>query len=295
MKNKRYLYNEMAKIIRIKNARLFKRRLTESEMLAGLPYCYGTQDEQGRLSELGAVGNGGVVVFNGRHIGRGVQIVAANKEFVDLALPLPSTGFDVDVLYDLAKSIARKWSSKTIIDVDIEKAIPLQDVDVLRERDYAANVELLNKADSFKQSVVKLPCVMHPISIDAQTLKSFGTKETYALFAEYLHSRQRISAYYSSAVIGSLPGVEGVSGYYVLIDDGDMILPIKPDAAYKDGDEMRECDHYLVAFGSGSALLKADFDKFINKVPANLIEPFDAGHWHIKPLSRELLESLFNS
>lgn len=283
----------MARIIHIKNSKLIKRKLSVQEMLSGLSYHFGTQDEYGRMAELDAIGQGPVIVYDDNHIGRGVQIVEANKKFVKLALPFPSTRYDVEVFYNLAYNIARQWSSKSIVDVDYEQDVLLQDIDSLKERDIETNIELLSNADSFKFDVVLIHSAFHPISIDSQTLQSFGTKESYALFADYLHSRQEIGAYYCRAVIASLPGLDGVSGLYVLIDGGDTIIPIKPDAKYSTDEGIKECDHYFIAFNSESGILKAEYASFITKVPANSIEQFDASHWHLKPMSRELLESLF--
>ena len=283
----------MARIIRIKNSKLIKRKLSVQEMLSGLSYHFGTQDEYGRMAELDAIGNGPVIVYDDNHIGRGVQIVESSNKFVELALPFPSTSYDVEVFYNLAKNIARQWSSKSVVDVDFEQDVQLPDIDSLIDRDDEKNIEFLSKADSFKLDVFQLPSAFHPISIDSETLKSFGTKETYSLFADYLHSRQEVGAYYCRALTASLPGLDGVSGIYVLIEDGDTIIPIKPDAKYSTDEGAKVCDHYLIAFNSESGLLKTEYASFITKVPANYIEQFDATHWHLKPMTRELLESLF--
>lgn len=262
-------------------------------MLSGLSYHFGTQDEYGRMAQLDAIGNGPVIVYDDHHIGRGVQIVKANNKFVELALPIPSTSYDVEVFYNLANNIARQWSSKSIVDVDYEQDVLLPDIDSLKERDIEKNIEFLNNADSFKLDVFQLPSAFHPISIESHILQSFGTREAYALFADYLHSRQEIGAYYCRALTASLPGLDGVSGIYVLIEDGDTIIPIKPDAKYNSAEGIKECDHYLIAYNSESGILKTEYASFITKVPANSIEQFDASHWHLKPMSRELLESLF--
>ena len=283
----------MARIIRVKNLKLIKQKLSVQEMLSGLSYHFGTQDEYGRMAELDAIGNGPVIVYDDNHIGRGVQIVESSNKFVELALPFPSTSYDVEVFYNLAKNIARQWSSKSVVDVDFEQDVPLPDIDSLIDRDDEKNIEFLSKADSFKLDVFQLPSAFHPISIDSETLKSFGTKETYSLFADYLHSRQEVGAYYCRALTASLPGLDGVSGIYVLIEDGDTIIPIKPDAKYSTDEGAKVCDHYLIAFNSESGLLKTEYASFITKVPANYIEQFDATHWHLKPMTRELLESLF--
>ena len=283
----------MARVIHIKNFKLIKRKLSVQEMLSGLSYHFGTQDEYGRMAQLDAIGNGPVIVYDDHHIGRGVQIVEANNKFVELALPIPSTSYDVEVFYNLANNIARQWSSKSIVDVDYEQDVLLPDIDSLKERDIEKNIEFSSNAGSFKFYVFQLPSAFHPISIESHILQSFGTREAYALFADYLHSRQEIGAYYCRALTASLPGFDGVSGIYVLIEDGDTIIPIKPDAKYNSAEGVKECDHYLIAYNSESGILKTEYASFITKVPANSIEQFDASHWHLKPMSRELLESLF--
>lgn len=245
------------------------------------------------MAELGATGDGTVIVYNANHIGRGVQIVESNNKFVELALPFPSTCYDIDVCYDLAKNIARQWSSKSIVDVDYEQDVLIQDIDSLKGRDNEKNIEFLNNADSLKLDVFQIPSAFHPISIDLQTIKSFGTKDTYALFSDYLHSRQAIEAYYCRVIIASYPELGGIIGLYPLSADIDIIVPIKPEAMYDSDDGVKECDQYYMAFPLDAELLKVDYDTFIAKVPANLIEQFDATHWHLKPMSRELLDALF--
>lgn len=89
----------MARVIHIKNFKLIKRKLSVQEMLLGLSYHFGTQDEYGRMAQLDAIGNGPVIVYDDHHIGRGVQIVEANNKFVELALPIPSTSYDVEVFH----------------------------------------------------------------------------------------------------------------------------------------------------------------------------------------------------
>ena len=286
-------YNKMKRIIRVKNARLIKRVLTVNEVLEGLPYSYGTQDEYGRMEKVGCIGNGEVIVYNADRIGRGVQIIKSNKQFIELALRLPSTSYDVDVLYDLAKNIARQWSSKRIVDVDSGQKVLLSDIITLKDRDNDININLLSYTYSFDPYIVVCPSVFYPISIDSHTIKSFGTKETYSLYADYLHSRQTIEAYYCRVIIASYPELGGIIGLYPLSADIDIIVPIKPEAMYDSDDGVKECDQYYMAFPSDAELLKVDYDTFIAKVPANLIEQFDATHWHLKPMSRELLDALF--
>ena len=165
----------MARIIHIKNFKLIKRKLSVQEMLSGLSYHFGTQDEYGRMAQWDAIGNGPVIVYDDHHIGRGVQIVEANNKFVELALPLPSTSYDVEVFYNLANNIARQWSSKSIVDVDYEQDVLLTDIDSLKERDIEKNIEFLSNEGSFKFDVSQLPSAFYPISIEAHTLQSFGT------------------------------------------------------------------------------------------------------------------------
>ena len=111
--------------------------------------------------------------------------------------------------------------------------------------------------------------------------------------ANHIYLYLEIGAYYCRAVFASLPGLDGVSGLYVLIEDGDTTISIKPDAKYSTDEGIKECDHYFIAFNSESGILKTEYASFITKVPANSIEKFDASHWHLKPMSRKLIESLF--
>ena len=159
----------MARVIHIKNFKLIKRKLSVQEMLSGLSYHFGTQDEYGRMAQLDVIGNGPVIVYDDHHIGRGVQIVEANNKFVELALPIPSTSYDVEVFYNLANNIARQWSSKSIVDVDYEQDVLLTDIDSLKiedcgncsiNDDYGKSFINLDAKGTFQGALLALICML---------------------------------------------------------------------------------------------------------------------------------------
>ena len=88
-------------------------------------------------------------------------------------------------------------------------------------------------------------------------------------FAQYLHEKQEIDAYYTRGLLTSLPYMEGISSLYVLIDQGICILPFNPEDSYRDGDNVKECDNYHIAYWYGEDLLRMDYDAFLEIVSSS--------------------------
>ncbi|MBO7604375.1 MAG: DUF4299 family protein [Bacteroidales bacterium] len=252
-------------------------------------------DEYDRMVEFDKIGDGPVVVYDRDHIGRGVQIEELSKKQVKLSLPLPATTYDINVLYYLARRAAELWGNNVIIDPDWENRISLDDIDTPKKADYGSSIKILASWPSSDPGPTCLPCALFPICIESKTLEAFGSETNYDAFAQYLHERQKIDAYYTRGLLTSLPDMEGISSLYVLIDQGICILPFKPKDFYRDGDDVKECDDYLIAYWHGENLLKMEYDVFLEKVSTEKKKPFDASHWQLSAMSKEELVAIFNS
>lgn len=73
------------------------------------------------------------------------------------------------------------------------------------------------------------------------------------------------------------------------------ILPFKPKDSYQDGDDVKECDNYLIAYLHGENLLKMNYDAFLENVSQEKKKPFDDSHWLLSAMSEEKLVAIFNS
>ena len=287
----------MAKILITRNNNLIKKALSLDELIAGSGYSFGTLDEYNRMVEFGAIGNGPIVVYDCKHIGRGVEILELSKKQLKLSLPLPATAYDIDVLYYLARRAAELWECRVINDPEGDiRRISLDDVDAHKKADYDSNIRILANWFSLDPGVTMLPCAMFPISIEGKTLESFGSELSYDGFAKYLHERQENDAYYTRGLLTSLPDMDSVSSLYVLIDQSICILPFEPKDFYRDEDNsVKECENCFVAYWQGENLLKMDYHAFLENVPSKRKKPFDASNWQLSPMSEEELVAIFNA
>ena len=288
-------YQIMSRDLIVRNNHLIKKPLSIDDLVYGSTYAYGTLDEYDRMVEFDKIGDGPVVVYDRDHIGRGVQIEELSKKQVKLSLPLPATAYDIDVLFHLAQRAAELWGNNLIIDPDYESRINLDDIGSQKKADYESSIGILASWPSSDPGPTCLPCALFPISVENKTLEAFGSETNYDVFAQYLHERQKIDAYYTRGLLTSLPDVEGVSSLYVIIDQGICILPFKPKDSYRDGDDVKECDNYLIAYWHGENLLKMEYDAFLEKVSTEKKKPFDASHWQLPAMSEDELVAIFNS
>lgn len=286
----------MAREIKIKNHKFIKKALDIKTVLEGLNYGYGVMDENCRMAEWDSVGNGLVTIYDRDHIGRGVEIVDINnKKEIELSLPMPATSYDVDVLYTLAGRIAKLWDSGYILDEDYGEKVSLKDLGNLRERDYGVNIGILAHADQFDDPM-SFPSAIFPIAIENKVLQSFGDKEHYDGFAAFLHEKQSMDVYYMAPLLARLPGTDGISAIYCLIDDAPCVAPTEPLVRYTDPNGQHlTCNQYFFAYNSANPehMYFIDFATFLKRIPKESVSPFDVKHLLLGPFSDEALKELF--
>lgn len=281
----------MSRDLTIRNDAFLKKALSLEKLIEGSNLSYGTMDGQDRMEKLRTIGDGPVVVFDQDHIGRGVQVTEISRKSLKLSLPLPATSYDIDALYLLAGRAAALWSRSRVEDPDNDRVISPSEMEEHRKADYRSNIEILSKLHSTPSEPVTLPCAFFPISIEGETLSSFASEKTYGGFARYLHERQETGAFFSCGIIASFPDRAGTTSIYVVIDQGVTILPYKPRDMYREGEESKECDNYLIAYKYRGSLLTMDYDAFTKKVPPERKSPFDATHWQLSAMDEEELAS----
>ena len=285
----------MSRDLIVRNNHLIKKPLSINDLIDGSTYAYGTLDEYDRMVEFDKIGDGPLIVYDRNHIGRGVQIEELSKKQIKLSLPLPATAYDIDVLYYLARKAAERWGNNVIIDPDWENRFGLNDIDTHKKADYGSSIKILASWPLSDPGTTCLPCALFPISIENKSLGAFGSETNYDGFARYLHERQEIDAYYTRGLLTSLPDVEGVSSLYILVDQGICILPFKPKNSYRDGDDVKECDKYFIAYWHGENLMKMEYNVFLESVSPEKKKPFDASHLQLSAMSEEELVAIFHS
>ena len=284
----------MSREICIKNPRLIKKSLPIESLFEGLPYEYGVTDENYRMTDFGEIGEC-LTVFDRNHIGRGVQITdPENKKEIQLNLPLPATSFDIDILYTLAKRIAQLWGANYIIDNDYDKKVSIDDLDSQKKMDCDGCIRVLANEGRTNDTVV-LPCALFPISFKPELLQAFGDTDHYDAFAEYLHEKQSIGAWFAVPHLEQLPDMNGVVAWYLLLSEVPCIVPSEPAVSYQDAEgQVHRVEQFMFYYKSTTkGTLKADYGSLLKRIPKESIRLFDVDHLLISPLSDDNLTNLF--
>ena len=284
----------MSKTIEIRNGRLFKKKLSFPELTGGdSSILFGVMDEHYRNTVNVTGDDGPVVLFHVDHIGRGVQIVARNKHLVQLRLPAPSTSYDIALFCDMVARVAKVWGASSFYDVDSGDEIPLTGLDHFKEELAAEQKTALLSLASTGNDPLTLPCGFLPISFHPGELRHFAADMDS--FAMFLHSRQEMAPYYSIGLLASDPSGSPV-GKYVVLDDSYCVIPIEPDVKVESGGKMRAVENYRVTYcpeTDGGKAWEMPYQSFVDAVPAEYKQSFDATHLLLLPMPPEMLASVF--
>lgn len=280
----------MAREIFIHNARLFKKSLGLAEIIGENKYEVSYLDENMRMTSQKS--ESGVTLLSDRsRLGRGVQVVESDKNAVHLAVNLPCTKEDIQMLYNVSRRIASLWKSDSIM-VDDSK-VSLTDIEKMEEHDIAMNKGLLSDAPSvFGEDYATLYCVTLPICIPVKQLQ--GYSEDYHGFSQYLDERQKLGSFFSCPIFYSLDGE--IVSIYVGLSDGAFILPNKPQMSFMNDGKEVPCDRALVAIPEvfpDEKISKLDYQTFVDRIPKEKLSEFDCQHMLVSSLSIEELQSIF--
>ena len=282
----------MSREVFIHNSRLFKKSLSLADIIGDSPYEVSYLDEHMRMT--GQEGESCfTLLYDGNCIGRGVQVVENNKNTIHLAVNLPCTQEDVQMLYKVSRRIASLWKSDSII-VE-ETKVALSEIEQVEEQDIALNKSILiNAPKVFGNEYATLFCAILPICVPVTQLQ--GYSDNYQGFSHYLNEKQEIGAFYSCPLICSLDG-ELVS-IYVGISDGKFILPYTPQMSFKEEGNEVQCNRALIAipevFPDGT-ISQLDYQTFIDRIPKEKKTEFDCQHILVSNLSNKELQSIFGN
>lgn len=220
-----------------------------------------------------------------------MQVVENNKNTIHLAVSLPCTQEDVQVLYKVSTRIASLWKSDSIT-VDGAK-VSISEIEEVEESDIAKNKSLLGDVPTMSADDVTLFCATLPICVHVTQLKCYS--ENYQGFSQYLNEKQQIGAFYSYPIFCSLNG-ELVS-IYVGISDGAFILPYTPQMSFKKEENEVQCNRALIAISDvfpDRKLSQLDYQTFIDRIPKEKKTEFDCQHILVTNLSNKDLQSIFD-
>jgi len=280
----------MAREVFIHNSRWFKKSLSLEDIKGESTYHVSYLDSNMRMTTQKSESSF-TLLFDGNCIGRGVQVVENTKDTIHLAVNLPCTQEDVQMLYNVSRRIASLWKSDSII-VE-ETKVSLTEIEKMEEHDIAMNKSLLGDAPKlFGDDYATLYCVTLPICIPVKQLQ--GYSDDYQGFSQFLDEKQGLGAFYSCPIFYTLNGE--VISLYVGISEGEFILPNKPQMSFMNDGKEVQCDKALIAIPDvfpDDKLSKLDYQTFVDRIPKEKLSEFDCQHMLISSLSLEELQSIF--
>ena len=279
----------------IKNGQLFKKALSINDLTMG-KYSYGHFDDYfRRVDELIEGYN---VLYNPNKIGRGIEFKWSNnlKDEISLRVNYLATKYDIEMFYEVIRNIMHIWKAK-YFEREGENCKE-EDIDVWCNSDKKFNLDFLKERED---SITIFGATM-PIDIDFHDqeivrLIENGDEEGWA---DYLHQKQSLDAYYAVPIVYTLNENE-FFGNYVITAGADTIFPKAPKdpmmfANPKTGKQL-ECSLFVVSLVSlekKSAIGRLSFDDFANKVNIKECPSFDYNHVFLKGLSEEEIQELAN-
>lgn len=280
----------MAREVFIHNSRWFKKSLSLEDLIGESTYHVSYLDSNMRMTTQKNESSF-TLLFDGNCIGRGVQVVEYTKDTIHLAVNLPCTQEDVQMLYNVSRRIASLWKSDSII-VE-ETRVSLTEIEKVEEHDIAMNKSLLGVAPKvFGDDYATLYCATVPICIPVKQLQDYS--DDYQGFSRFLNEKQRIGAFFSYPMFYSLDGK--VVSLYVGISEGEFILPNKPQMSFMNDGKGVQCDKALIAIPEvfpDEKISKLDYQTFVDRIPKEKVSEFDCQHMLVSNLSLEELQSIY--
>lgn len=277
--------------IKIKNRNLFNKKALKISDISLNKYSYGALDDYYRNTfELK---DGFNILFNPRHIGRGIEFYWSdnlNKELI-LRINSLSTRYDIEMLYDVVRNVTSVWNERSFYEND--EFVRVSDIANLYQRQVEYNKKLISNI--YKINMKTIFGAIFPIEIDNDTLKGFVNN--YDGYTKYLHNLQSVNAHYASPLIFPYKENEYYGNYVVSLDI-DTIFPIKASDPILFTNKQIKCSLFIVTIASAKEkeiYATMYFDEFVNKIDINSYAKFDSTHILLKGLTKEKITELINS
>ena len=283
----------MSRNIVIKNRSLFKSKVSKSSLTGEHKYSIGYLDDNFRATDDESEACH-CILYNKNNIGRGVQLLGLNdKKTLSLALSMPCTAEDVQMLYETAARVAALWKATSVM-ID-DQMVDVSELQQYAERDLSLNIEMLKAPSQYTHDgYATLYGAICPVCVSTEQFKSFA--DDYASFSVFMNDRQQIDAFYSCPYY--FKQEEELIAMYVVIEDGYFILPNCPKTVINCADGVKECDRVIIAISDllpGESTSTMNYNDFVSRLPLDKISVFDCQHQLICPLSKEELIEIFGT
>ncbi len=260
------------------------------ELIVGDELQYGSFENMSL--KLGIIGEGEIVLFHPKHIGRGFSVVwnENEKKQIDIRLPSPSTRFELADVYRCVERIAGYWNCQiTVNGQEMNKEqfrAGYRNMVEFEERtlDYMCEKIIDGSNQSFTLFSARWPIVIS--KSEAEQFKGEPVK-----YAEWLHKMQDISAEYAEPLLYKTD--EGLLGRYIFTDGIAEIFPKKPWLPPSAG-ESAKCEKWIVSVfdnENGDQICDIEYYEFLSKI-SNRCKPYDCDHIITEKLTLEEIKAL---
>ena len=286
--------------IEITQKGLFKKALGYNTIIGDLGYgLY----ESNRLTE-GKIGDDEFIVYDKKHIGRGISVVCKNgeKEKVSLRMLSPTCEEEIDVLYDIVERIASAWKG-CLVTQDDEKIDPndLADLRTHMKEFNKGFLKTLLEKESEPGSVLAIFSAMWQIDMGQEDkAELLSADDPMKAYGEWLHRLQEIDAYYAMPKFYGMENGE-IMGMYFITEDTVSIVPIKPSVPFGVEDSQTgkpiEVSQWLVSFYSitnDDIAGRLPYEKFIEYILPKS-KRYDGSRIIIDGISQEEMNIILNS
>lgn len=283
----------MSRNIVIKNGCLLKSKVSKSSLMGESKYSIGYLDDNFRATDDESEACH-CILYDRNNIGRGVQLIGLDeKKSMSLALSMPCTAEDVQMLYETAARVAALWKTTSVM-ID-DEMVDVSELQQYAERDLSLNIKMLKDPSPYAHDgYATLYGAICPICVSTDQFKSFG--DDYASFSTFLNDRQQIDAFYSCPYY--FKQEEELVAMYVVIEDGYLVLPNRPKTIINCADCVKECDRVIIAISDllpGESTSTMDYNVFVSRLSHDMVSVFDCQHLLIRPLSKEELIEIFGT
>lgn len=221
------------------------------------------------------------ILYDPEKIGRGIEVWHEDDN-INLSLPLPTIGHDIDIFYKLVEKICKELDvyffsceGETVAITDV-----YANVDNDKETSMGAIRHIRNNTEMERDKHVILFGVLNPVCIGVNECAEIG--DSLEGFDNFMHRIQSIDAFYATPSFYQRKD-QSIYGVYFVGENIVTTIPFNPVDPFHKIDSL---DSYFVYLPDGNYIL---YDDFIKNVM--MAEYYDAGHITVN-LNEEMIESL---
>lgn len=276
--------------------KLFGKKTMPLEVILGEHLHYGSfVNDQLYAGELGETE---FVAYNPDSIGRGFSVIwnPNEKKKIALRLPIPSTPQELKDFYAAVERMVKYWDGILIVD-GIRSSLPkyLSTYDNTVEFNYNA-IKQFSVQILLEENELTLYSTMWPLTVGKEEASLFmGNPDQYA---EWLHKKQSIDAYFSSPRFFADDNGE-IFARYILTDNTPTILPYRPTVPFgaidpQTGNQL-ECKKWMITLfveSKEEPIGEMEYSKFLDIIPESEKNYYDSNHFLLSQLTEEEIYDL---